>query len=105
MPLFEITSRLKKSLKNCSKKEFFTTESIKESNDVNNFCQKSNYYFLVLLKPKPKNYYIFLLLLSGDIHPNPGPLATQLDDSWKSFDKSGLHILHLNINSLLLTMN
>ena len=39
-----------------------------------------------------------LLLLSGDIHPNPGP---QLDNLWTPFEKSGLHFVHININSLL----
>ena len=35
-----------------------------------------------------------ILLLSGDIHLNPGPTKISI------FKKRGLHFVHLNINSL-----
>ena len=57
---------------------------------------------------KYKNYtefYKFLLLLSGDVSLNPGPIQRSPDISstiWEPLDKKGLHFLHININSLLL---
>ena len=42
-----------------------------------------------------------LLLLSGDIELNPGPQKTRVDRMWEPFEKRGLHLLHININSLL----
>ena len=43
------------------------------------------------------------LLLSGDINLNPGPVTRhQLKDpKFESFNNKGLHLIHLNINSLL----
>ena len=70
-----------------------------------------------MLKLNCKNNYSFfhLLLLSGDIEVNPGPVqATQNnekgmpdlqnnygDDKFKMFNKRGLHFFHVNINSIL----
>ena len=45
-----------------------------------------------------------LILLSGDISLNPGPVlqdALQFLNEWNVFKKRGLHFIHLNINSLL----
>ena len=56
------------------------------------------------LKYKDNNFYQFLLLLSGDISLNPGPVqiypAVNVN-IWKPLNKKGLHFLHININSLL----
>ena len=43
------------------------------------------------------------LLLSGDINLNPGPVARhQLNDpKFEVFNNKGLHLIHLNVNSLL----
>ena len=43
------------------------------------------------------------LLLSGDINLNPGPVArVQLNDpKFEVFNNKGLHLIHLNVNSLL----
>ena len=46
------------------------------------------------------SYFNIILLLSGDISLNPGP-TTLKNYSWDIFKKRGLHIIHLNINSLL----
>ena len=59
---------------------------------------------MVISKIKFKNYFNFyqlLLLLSGDINPNPGPQDPQIENIWEIFNKKGLHFLHININSLL----
>ena len=45
-----------------------------------------------------------LLILSGNISLNPGPLSNpQLfkEEEWRAFSSRGLHLIHLNINSLL----
>ena len=45
-----------------------------------------------------------LLLLSGDISLNPGPVnqgTLQCSNEWNVFKNRGLHFIHLNINSLL----
>ena len=43
------------------------------------------------------------LLLSGDNNLNPGPVTRhQLNDAkFEAFNNKGLHLIHLNINSLL----
>ena len=44
------------------------------------------------------------MLLSGDISLNPGPFSNpQLlkEEEWRAFSNRGLHLIHLNINSLL----
>ena len=56
------------------------------------------------LKYKDNNFYQFLLLLSGDISLNPGPVQISLavtGNIWERLNKTGLHFLHININSLL----
>ena len=56
------------------------------------------------LKYKDNNFYQFLLLLSGDISLNPGPVQISLAvtvNIWEWLNKKGLHFLHININSLL----
>ena len=56
---------------------------------------KFNHYSLFL---------IFVLLLSGDICTNPGPQQNQnieqQNNIWIPFKNRGMHILHININSL-----
>ena len=45
-----------------------------------------------------------LILLSGDISLNPGPVhqgTLQCSNEWNVFKNRGLHFIHLNINSLL----
>ena len=45
-----------------------------------------------------------LLLLSGDISLNPGPVhqgILKFSNEWNVFKHRGLHCFHLNINSLL----
>ena len=44
-----------------------------------------------------------VLILSGDIKLNPGPVTRhQINDpKFEAFNNKGLHFIHLNINSLL----
>ena len=70
---------------------------------VNILCELCN------LKYKdPSNFYQFLLLLSGDVSLNPGPVQISPALSvniWEPLNKKGLHFLHININSLLPKIN
>ena len=95
-------------LKACTKTNFFTVESINLTNKISICSLKSNMSFLMMsnLKLGYRNQSLllkFLLLLSGDISLNPGPNRgqTMSGDDWKLFKKRGLHLLHVNINSLL----
>ena len=50
------------------------------------------------------SYFYLLILLSGDISPNPGPThqhKLQCLNEWNIFKSRGLHFIHFNINSLL----
>ena len=54
------------------------------------------------------NFHQFLLLLSGDLSPNLGPVQISPPvnvNIWEPFSKKGLHFLHTNINSLLLKVD
>ena len=60
----------------------------------------------LFLRNKPAHFlkfYQILLILSGDISLNPGPCQTQLNDdkTWDPLKTKGLHLCHLNVNSLL----
>ena len=48
-------------------------------------------------------FYHLLILLSGGVSLNPGPsqYLSDNDNKFEPFRKSGLHFLHININSLL----
>ena len=48
-------------------------------------------------------YFKMVLILSGDIKLNPGPVTRhQINDpKFEAFNNKGLHFIHLNINSLL----
>ena len=100
----ELQNDLKKPFKNSTKIEFFTVETIKEATYVSQQHVKTNLYLLAISKIKYRNNFLFyrlLLLLSGDINPNPGPHDPQFDNKWELFKKSGLHLIHININSLI----
>ena len=95
-------------LKNCSSYSFFSERSLDLVNDISDLQQQSYFYFLQLSKIKYKHHSLFLiymLLLSNDITTNPGPTQNQnifqSNNVWSPFQKRGLHISHLNINSLL----
>ena len=100
----EFHFELKKSLKNCTKTDFFTVETINESTYVSQQHTMTNLYLLAISKIKYRNHFLFyrlLLLLSGDINPNPGPHDPKFGKEWETFKKGGLHFIHVNINSLI----
>ena len=67
----------------------------------------SDFAFFSISKLQYRNsnsYFNLLLLLSGDIRLNPGPLHNnqlQPQSEWSVFNSRGLHFIHLNVNSLL----
>ena len=51
-----------------------------------------------------KSFLRILLLLSGDISLNPGPVYNNQSlhsNEWNVFRSKGIHLIHLNVNSLL----
>ena len=45
-----------------------------------------------------------MLILSGDISLNPGPVynsQSSCSNEWNVFKAEGIHLIHLNVNSLL----
>ena len=51
-----------------------------------------------------KFFLCILLILSGDINLNPGPAYNNQSlrsDEWNVFRSKGIHLIHLNVNSLL----
>ena len=102
-----LSSYPENTLKNITTSEFFTYEFIKASNFVNMVCfnwELNRFYFSKLMYWNNKNYFRLLLLVSGDISLNPGPIDSSQqcnNDLWVVFKKRGHHFVHININSLL----
>ncbi len=62
-------------------------------------CSCSDHSTAVSLR---KNWFVFLLLLiSGNIHPNPGPVQVQLQTHDEFKNSYGLRFFHLNVRSLI----
>ena len=98
--------RMCTKVKVCNQIQFFTPEYIRACVAFNNFCL--NYLFkisiiLIIKRLNSNSFYRILLLVSGDISLNPGPKNNfqPLDSNdWNVFKSKGLHLIHLNINSL-----
>ena len=105
--------KIHSTLLRCDKTVFFSTETLNVMNKVNNdFHFRNQRLFLIGLSRNRFNhqsitlrYSTFLkllLILSGSVELNPGPNQNiQNLNQWGVFSKRGLHLLHLNINSLL----
>ena len=94
-----------KELKAHPTKEFFTIESLKLIHKIINLNELKYFTNITLGKMKYKHhclFFKFIILLSGDVNLNPGPQNNvQQQNLWDNFSKRGLHLIHLNINSLL----
>ena len=95
-------------LRKCTNATFYNFEIIKAGNYISDAVLHINFCYLALneLKIKKENnlkFYMFLIILSGDISLNPGPShnAPVTDNKFEPFNKRGLHLLHINVNSLL----
>ena len=75
------------------------------SNRLHDSYHHNQVCFIAISVLKYKNYckfYQMLLLLSDDISLNPVPTPNSGSQYfWKPFENTGLHFLHLNINSIL----
>ena len=95
-------------LKSCSKFEFYSAESSKLQENLNNVNRNISlaYFTISKLRNKPKHFlkfYQILLLLSGDISFNLSPCQMQFihDKTWEPLKTRALNFFHLNVNSLL----
>ena len=55
-----------------------------------------------------KSFLRILLILSGDINLNPGPVYNNQPlepNKWNVFRSKGIHLIHLNVNSLFPKIN
>ena len=95
------------AIRSCSRHEFFTFDYIDTCENIQLLeTQRTINHFLISeLKYKNLNSFPqFLLLLSGDISLNPGPVhqgTLQCSNEWNVFKNRGLDFIHLNINSVL----
>ena len=95
------------TIRRCSRYEFFTSDFIYTCEDIQSLITQLtiNHYSISKLKYENLNSCShLLLLLSGDISLNLGPVrqdTLQYLNEWKVFKNRGLNFIHLNINSLL----
>ena len=81
----------------CSQSHFFTYESINACENLETSCLYSDFVFSSISKIRQRNsnsYFNLLLLLSGDISSNPGPLCNnqlQTQNELSTFNSRDLH--------------
>ena len=102
------SNEIDSDLKYCSKFEFYHAESVKLQDNLGIINRNTNLAFFAIskLRNKPAHFlkfYQILLILSVELSLNPGPCLTQLNDdkTWDPLKTKGLHLSHLNVNSLL----
>ena len=94
-------------LKACNQIQFFTLDSIYICNELVSFHSSllSNFYTISKFKRiNNKSFYRILLILSGDISLNPGPVYNSRpsrSNEWNAFKGKGIHLIHLNVNSFI----
>ena len=94
------------NLKNSPTNEFFTIEVLHITYKINEFSTNLHFKLLTTNKMKCKSNHLYWkmpLLMSGDINLNAGSVAMhQLNDpKFEVFNSKELHLIHLNVNSLL----
>ena len=96
-----------KEIKLCHQVEVFTPEYLNAKNKLHEAFLNPQYTVLTISKLKQinnKSFYRLLIILSGDIRLNPGPICKYQilnTTEWDIFKTRGWHLMHLNINSLL----
>ena len=94
-------------VKLCHQIEVSTPEYLNTHNKFYEAFLSSQFTVLTILQLKQRNnksFYDLLIILSGDLISNQGPVYKyQLLNmtEWDIFKTKGLHLMHLNINSLL----
>ena len=71
------SANFNRTLKTCPKNEFFTIETIRFTNKINELFLETNFKLFSLSKMRNKNNHLYLkmlLILSGDVSSNPGPV-------------------------------
>ena len=97
------TSDHQEAIRSCSRYEFFTSDFIDTCEDIQSLMTQLtiNHYSISKLKYQNLNSFsCLLLLLSGDISLNPGPVhqdTLQCLNAWNVLKNRGLHFIHLNI--------
>ena len=103
------SANFNRSLNTCPKNDFFTIETVRITNKINEPFLEASFKLFSVRKLKNKNNYLYLkkLILSGDINLNPGPADRHQikEHKFKVFTRKGLYFIHLNINSLLPKIN
>ena len=96
------------NVKICNRLQFYSPGYIRTCNKLNEACFLSQFSNLTISKLKAINnnkyFYRLILLLSGGISLNPGLVYNHHPPNLKEWDKfkiKGLHLLHLNVSSLL----
>ena len=100
------SANFSRSLKTCSKNEFFIIETIRFTNKINELFLETNFKLFSLNKMRNKNKHLYLkmlLILSGDGNLSPGPVTIHQikDRKFEVLTRNVLHFIHLNINSLV----
>ena len=94
-------------IKKCHQIEVFTPGHLNASNKLHEAFLNPQYTVLTISKRKQindKTFYCLLIILSADISLNPGALWKHQilnTTKWNIFKTKVLHLIHLNINSLL----
>ena len=97
------------NVKLCNRLQIYSRDYLSTCNELRESCLLlSQFSVLAISKLKAvknkKSFYRLILLLSGDINLNPGPVYNHHPPNLKQWDIikiKGLHLLHLNGNSLL----
>ena len=94
------------NLKNSPTNGFITIEVLHITYKINEFSTNTHLKLLTVCRMKCKSNNLYLkmaLLFSGTINLSPGiVIIHQLKDpKFEAFNNKGLHLIHLNVNSLL----
>ena len=92
----------------CNCLQFYSPDYISTCNELHETWLLSQFSILTISKLKAitnnKSFYRLILILSGDISLIPEPVYNHHPPNlkkWDVFKIKGLHLLHLNVNSLL----
>ena len=104
------TSDPQETMKSCSRYEFFTSDFIETCEGIQSLITQLiiNHYSISKLKYRNLNSFSHLLvLLSGDISLNPGPVhqdTLQCSNEWNVFKNRGLILFTLRLSYNILSV-
>ena len=91
--------------------QFYSSDYVSTSNELHETYLLSQFFVLTISKLKAinknKSFYCLILILSGNISSNPGPVYNhhpwnlKIGIHLKNIYLKGLRLLHLNVNSIL----